>query len=159
MTPAVKAAQQAGIPFRLHEYQHDPHNRDFGLEAAHKLGLSPAQVFKTLMVSLDADPRTLAVAVVPVDSMLDLKAMARACRAKKAHMADPAMAERITGYVVGGISPLGQKRRLPTVIDSSAGEFAQIFVSAGRRGMDIELAAADLCTLLGGSFAPIARDA
>jgi len=158
MTPAVKAAQQAGIPYRLHEYSHDPHNRDFGREAAHKLGLSPAQVFKTLMVSLNADPRALAVAVVPVDSMLDLKAMARACRAKKANMADPAVAERITGYVVGGISPLGQKRRLPAVVDSSAAEFAHIYVSAGRRGLDIEVAAADLCRVLGGVYAAIARD-
>jgi len=159
MTPAVKAAQQAGITYRLHEYEHDPLNRDFGMEAADKLGLDPAQVFKTLMVSLNGDPRALAVAIVPVGKMLDLKAMAKACQAKKAAMADPAVAERVTGYLVGGISPLGQKRTLPTVIERSATEFTHIFVSAGRRGMDIEVAAADLCRVLGGAYAAIARDA
>jgi len=157
MTPAVLTAKKAGIHYRLHEYQHDAGNLNFGLEAAEKLGLAPGRVFKTLLVSLNADPKALAVAVLPVNTQLNLKAMAGACRAKKAVMADPALAERVTGYVVGGISPLGQKRQLPTVIDSSAQEFSSVYVSAGRRGMDIELSATDLCRVVRGSIAAIAR--
>jgi len=157
MTPAVQAAKKAGIEFGLHEYQHDADNSSFGLEAAEKLGVEPARVFKTLLVSLNSEPKALAVAVVPVDAQLDLKAMAKACKAKKAVMAEPAIAERTTGYVVGGISPLGQKRFLPTVIDESAGNSDTVFVSAGRRGMDIEVAPQDLQQLTRASFARIAR--
>lgn len=157
MTPAVQAARKAGIRFRLHEYAHDPANANFGLEAAQKLAIPPARVFKTLLVCLNGDARQLAVAVVPVDAQLDLKAMARACQAKKVAMAEPALAERVTGYIVGGISPLGQKRALTTVVDRSASGFDSVFVSAGRRGMDIELAAEDLCSVCRASLAPLAR--
>ena len=156
MTPATKQLDRANVPYRLHRYEHDPKAESYGHEAADKLGLDPAMVFKTLLAA--SETGELLVAIVPVNGKLNLKNLANAAGVKKAAMADPAAAQRSTGYLLGGISPLGQKRRLPTVLDSSAGEFAQIFVSAGRRGMDIELAAADLCAVLGGSFAPIARD-
>ena len=157
MTPAIECARRAGITYRVHEYAHDPRSGAYGLEAAEKLAVPPQQVFKTLLVALDGDARRLAVGVVPVASQLDLKAMARACNAKKAEMADPAQAERTTGYLVGGISPLGQKRRLPTIIDSSASAFATVYVSAGRRGLEIELAPADLVHLTAGQTGSIAR--
>jgi Cys-tRNA(Pro)/Cys-tRNA(Cys) deacylase len=157
MTPAIKAAQAAEVVFRVHEYRHDPGNRNYGREAAEALGLDPHRVFKTLLVALNGDARRLAVAMVPVDGQLDLKAMAAASAAKKVEMADPAVAERVTGYLVGGISPLGQKRRLPTVLDDTALGFSTVFVSAGRRGLEIELAPADLLRLSGGSSAPIGR--
>lgn len=157
MTPAIKAAQAAGVDFSVHEYRHDPGNRNYGREAAEALGLDPRQVFKTLLVALNGDARRLAVAIVPVDGQLDLKAMAAASGCKKVEMADPAAAERVTGYLVGGISPLGQKRRLPTVLDDTALAFDTVFVSAGRRGLEIELAPADLLRLCGGSTASIGR--
>jgi Cys-tRNA(Pro)/Cys-tRNA(Cys) deacylase len=157
MTPAIKAAQAAGVEFRVHEYRHDPGNRNYGREAAEALGLDPRRVFKTLLVALNGDARRLAVAIVPVDGQLDLKAMAAASGSKKVEMADPAVAERVTGYLIGGISPLGQKRQLPTVLDETALAFATVFVSAGRRGLEVELAPADLLRLSGGSSAPIGR--
>jgi Cys-tRNA(Pro)/Cys-tRNA(Cys) deacylase len=157
MTPAIKAAQAAGVQYRVHEYRHEPGNRNYGREAAEVLGLDPRRVFKTLLVALNGDARRLAVAVVPVDGQLDLKAMAAASAAKKVEMADPAAAERVTGYLVGGISPLGQKRQLPTVLDETALAFPTVFVSAGRRGLEIELAPADLLRLSGGSTAAIGR--
>ncbi len=157
MTPALRAAAAAGIAVTVHEYAHDAAGGNYGMEAAQALGLDPARVFKTLLVALDGDPRRLAVAVVPVAGQLDLKAMARACRAKRAEMADPAQAERVTGYVVGGISPLGQKRRLPTVIDASVQGFASVFVSGGRRGLDIEIAPPDLIRLCDAGLAAIGR--
>lgn len=157
MTPAIKAAQAAGVVVKAHEYRHDPNNSNYGLEAAEALGLDPRRVFKTLLVALNADPRRLAVAVVPVSGQLDLKAMATACQVKKVEMADPALAQRATGYLVGGISPLGQKKRLPTVVDRSVLDFPTVFVSGGRRGLDIEIAPGDLTTLCRATVAAIGR--
>lgn len=139
MTPAINLVQKSGAKFRVHEYPHDPGNAAYGMEAAELLGQNPDQVFKTLLLMLDSNPKKLAVGIVPVSSQLDVKALARAMGAKKAEMADPKMAERMTGYLVGGISPLGQKRLLPTALDESALRFATIFVSGGRRGLEIEL--------------------
>ncbi len=153
-TPATVALVAAGIPFTAHTYAHDPATTNYGLEAAHALGLDPDRVFKTLLA--EADGR-LVVGIVPVTGMLDLKSLAAAVGAKRAHMAEPAVAERKTGYVVGGISPLGQKVALPTVLDETAALWDTIFVSGGRRGFDIELAPGDLLALTGGLLADIAR--
>lgn len=157
MTPAIKAAERAGIAVKVHEYAHDPNNSNFGLEAAQVLGLDPQRVFKTLLVALNGDMRKLAVAVVPVSGQLDLKAMAAACKVKKVAMAEPDAAERATGYIVGGISPLGQKKRLPTVLDSSAQAFSSVYVSGGRRGLDIEIAPRDLVALTAAQVAAVGR--
>lgn len=156
MTPAVLAAKRAGIDFTLHEYQHDPGTASYGLEAAEKLGLDPAQVFKTLVARVDGQ---LTVALVPVARTLDLKALAAAVGGKRAAMAELTVtdAERATGYVAGGISPLGQKKRLPMVVDASALALARMHVSAGRRGLEIELAPADLIRLCAARTASIAR--
>ena len=158
MTPAIKSAEKAKITFTVHEYTHDPSAASYGLEAATALGVEEWRVFKTLLVSLQGGHSDLAVAVVPVCAQLDLKAFAAAAGAKKATMADPKQAERVTGYVVGGISPLGQKKRLPTIMDASAAEFVTMFVSAGRRGLEIELSPQDLQSLCGASLANIKRD-
>ena len=147
-TPAIVAAERAGIVYSVHEYSHDPKASSYGLEAADKLGVDAARVFKTLVADVDG---TLTVAVVPVAAQLDLKALG-----KRAAMADPKLAERTTGYVAGGISPLGQRKRLPTVIDESALAFGTIHVSAGRRGLEIELAPADLLALTSGETRRIA---
>lgn len=157
MTPAVNAARRAGIPFTLHEYRHDPRAESYGLEAAEALGLEVDRVFKTLVAA--AEGKGLWVAVVPVAGLLDLKALAQAAGAKRATMADPKAAERATGYVVGGISPLGQRQRLSMAVDASALQFDTIFVSAGRRGLEIELAPADLVRLCGATIAAIGRQA
>lgn len=157
MTPAIRAAKDAGVAIAVHEYHHDPGNANYGLEAAQALGLDPRRVFKTLLVALNGEARRLAVAVVPVSGQLDLKAMAAACRVKRVEMSHPVQAERATGYVVGGISPLGQKRRLPTVLDASALDFETIFVSGGRRGLDIEIAPRDLIRLCQADTATIGR--
>lgn len=155
-TPALLALAEAGVRYTTHAYQHDERSDiGYGLEAAQVLGLDPEQVFKTLMTSVDG---TLTVAVVPVTGMLDLKALAHAVGGKKAVMADRAAAERATGYVVGGISPLGQRTAHPTVIDETAVLFDTVFVSGGRRGLDVELAPDDLARLTSGIFAPIAKD-
>lgn len=155
MTPAVNTAKQAKAPFRVHEYRHDPNAESYGEEAAIKLNLPLQRVFKTLVVNLDG--KELAVAVVPVAGKLDMKLCAAALGGRKCEMAAQKDAERSTGYVLGGISPLGQKKRLRTLIDASARQFETVFVSAGRRGLEIELAPADLAVLAAGSFADISR--
>jgi len=154
-TPATVALTAAGIAFTPHAYDHDPKNTNFGLEAAEVLGLDPEQVFKTLLADVDG---RLVVAIVPVVGKLDLKALASAVGGKKAEMADPKLAEKRTGYIVGGISPIGQKTRHETVLDETAELYDTVFVSGGRRGFDIELAPADLLAVTGGVIAAIARD-
>lgn len=156
MTPGILAAQRAKVAFTVHEYEHDPAAESYGNEAVEKTGANPDQVFKTLVVSLDG--KDLAVAVVPVSAMLGLKLIARAAGAKKAAMADRQLVQRTTGYVLGGVSPLGQKKRLKTFIDDSARNFATLFVSAGKRGLEIELAPEDLARLTGATFAPLQQD-
>lgn len=156
MTPGIKVAVSAGIAHQIHQYSHDPKAESYGAEAAEKLGLPPQRVFKTLVLALDTGE--LVVAVVPVSGMVGFKALARAAGAKKAAMAEAGAVSRSTGYVLGGVSPLGQKKALRTFIDESAQGFDSIFVSAGRRGLEIELAAADLAALCRGSFAAIAQD-
>lgn len=155
ITPAVRAAERAGITFQLLRYDHDPAAPSYGLEAAEALGVPPASVFKTLVVVTDAG--RLAVALVPVDRSLDLKATADALGARRVAMAPAADAERSTGYVVGGISPLGQRRKLPTLVDASALALSQIHVSAGRRGLEITLAPADLVRLCDATIADLSR--
>ena len=154
-TPATVTLTAAGIHFVEHAYDHDPANRNFGEEAASVLGLDAQQVFKTLMVDVDGQ---LTVAIAPVTGKLDLGALAAAVHGKRAAMADPAVAERKTGYLVGGISPIGQKTALPTVLDETAELFDTVFVSGGRRGFDIELAPSDLIAITGATVAAIARD-
>lgn len=153
-TPATLALARAGVAFTAHAYEHDPRAAAYGLEAAEKLGIDPDRVFKTLLANVDG---ALAVGIVPVAQQLDLKALAQALGGKRAEMADPAVAERKTGYVVGGISPIGQKTALPTVLDESAILCETILVSGGRRGLDLELAPDDLLAVTGGRYAPIAR--
>jgi Cys-tRNA(Pro)/Cys-tRNA(Cys) deacylase len=154
-TAATQALRAAGIPFVPHAYRHDAAATDFGAEAARKLGIEPARVFKTLMVETDAG---LGIGIVSVRDQLDLKALAGELGAKKAAMADRAVAERKSGYVVGGISPVGQRTRLDTVVDDAAREFPTIFVSGGRRGFDIEIAPDDLLAAVGGRIARIRRN-
>jgi Cys-tRNA(Pro)/Cys-tRNA(Cys) deacylase len=153
-TAAIRALEEAGASFVLHPYEHDPRATSYGVEAAQALGIPEARVFKTLVV--DADGR-LVVAIVPVSGLLDLKALARTLGVRKAALADPSAAERATGYVVGGISPLGQKRAHPTVLDASALAHETVLVSAGRRGLDVELASAELVTLTSAQVAVIAQ--
>jgi Cys-tRNA(Pro)/Cys-tRNA(Cys) deacylase len=153
-TPATAALTRAGIRFTALAYEHDPRAAAYGLEAAEKLGIEPERVFKTLLASVDG---SLAVGIVPVAEQLDLKALAAALGGKRAEMADPSLAERKTGYVVGGISPIGQKVALPTVLDETAILHETILVSGGRRGLDLELAPDDLLAVTGGRYAPIAR--
>lgn len=157
-TPATVAAAKAKISYRLHSYEAGAHGGDgrkpYGEAAADALGVPYEQIFKTLLAEVDGE---LTVAVVPVAASLDLKALAAAAGGKRAKLAEPRTAERVTGYVVGGISPLGQRRRLPTIVDSTASGFATIFVSAGRRGLQIELAPADLIGLTAARLAAIAK--
>ena len=149
-TPAIAAAERAGVPFRTHEYAHDRKAESYGLEAAEKLGLDPGRVFKTLVVEVDGK---LGVAVVPVAAQLDLKALG----CKRSALAGRESAERATGYVLGGISPLGQRKRLPVVLDASALAHETVHVSAGRRGLELELDPRDLIRLTSAEVRPIAR--
>ncbi len=153
-TPATLALTAAGIQFTAHAYEHDPANTNFGLEAATALGLDPDRVFKTLLAEIDG---SLVVGIVPVTGKLDLKALASAIGGKRAEMADPTLAERRTGYVVGGISPIGQKHRHPTVIDETAELYDTVYVSGGRRGLDLEIAPGDLIRVTDAIVADIAR--
>lgn len=145
MTPGINSVKQSGIDYTLHQYDHDPAAESYGTEAAEKLGIDGRRVFKTLVA--DTGQKTLVVAVIPVSATLSMKQLARAVGSKKAAMAAPSDVERSTGYVLGGVSPLGQKKRLPTFLDASASDFPTIFISAGRRGLEIELKPADLLTL------------
>ena len=155
-TPAIAVLERQKVPHTLHPYEVAADTPDYGRTVAAALGVPPERVFKTLIVSVDGE---LAVAVVPVAGELDLKAFAAAAGGKRAAVADRAAAERATGYVRGGISPLGQRKRLPTIVDSSATGFDTVYVSAGRRGLQVELAPADLLRLTGASTAEIARPA
>lgn len=156
-TPATLALDTAGVGYRVHSYAHDPGNHRYGAEAAAALGIDPLRMFKTLIVDTGVGRPPLAVAVVPVAGQLDLKAMAAALGVKKVELADPQQAARSSGYIVGGISPIGQKTPLPTVIDETAELWDTVFISGGRRGLDIELSPHDLAKLTGARFADIAR--
>ena len=153
-TPATVALTSAGVPYTIHSYDHDPSHPSYGEEAAEAMGVSPDRVFKTLVADVDG---ALTVAVVPVAGSLDLKALASAVGGKRAAMADPSLAERTTGYVRGGISPLGQRKKLRTVLDASAAAHSTICISAGRRGLEVELSPDDLARLAAAVMAPIGR--
>ncbi len=155
MTPAINLAKKKKVTHTIHQYEHDPRADSYGLEAAEVLGQDPKKVFKTLLFCLNGEPKNLAVAIIPVDQKLNLKLAAKAAKGKKADMADPEIAQKNTGYVVGGISPLGQKKALPTFLHESATEQDTICVSAGKRGLEIELAPKDLLSLTRGQFAPL----
>ncbi|MBX2867184.1 MAG: Cys-tRNA(Pro) deacylase [Acidiferrobacterales bacterium] len=155
MTPAVLAAQKAGLAISLHEYDHDPASDSYGEEAAEKLGVDVGAIFKTLVVQTGS--KKLVVAVIPVRHSLNLKRVASAAGEKKAEMADKTLVQRTTGYVLGGVSPLGQRKALTTVIDSLAKEQAKIYVSGGRRGLDIAISPADLAAATRASFADLIR--
>ncbi len=152
MTPAIASLEAAGVAFTVHEYHHQPGGRDFGREAADALGVHPDRVFKTLLV---ADGEIVAVAIVPVSAQLSLKAAGRALGLKRLAMCEPERARRVTGYVLGGISPFGQRRRLPTVVDETGQLYDEIYVSGGRRGVDVGVAPADLIRLLDATTADI----
>jgi Cys-tRNA(Pro)/Cys-tRNA(Cys) deacylase len=154
-TRATQLLARLGIAHSIHRYDHDPRHPSFGQEASEALGVPAARVFKTLIADVDGQ---LTVAVVPVSGSLDLKALATAAGGKKAAMADPAQAEKASGYVTGGIAPLGLRRPLPVVVDETALAYPTVFCSAGQRGMEIELAPADLVAAAGASIASIARD-
>ena len=159
MTPAIRLLKKHKIKFNIHQYQHDSHQSHYGQEAANKLGVElniiAGQIFKTLVVSMNGDNKTLAVCVLPVDCTLDLKQAAKILACKKIELADPQLAQKRTGYIVGGISPLGQKQKLPTLIDNSAEQYATIMVSGGKRGLEIEISPEDLATELNAKFAKL----
>ncbi len=154
MTPAINALKKAKIAHTVHTYKHDSSATSYGLEAAEKMRLDPQRVFKTLVAMVDNN--TMVVGIVPVSRSLDLKCLAAACGGKRADMADKQKVQRVTGYVLGGVSPIGQRKTLATVIDSSANNFDSIFVSAGKRGLEVELNAGDLATITRATFAAIA---
>ena len=153
MTPAITLLKQKKINYTLHKYQHDQNQLSYGMEAVEKLGLAPGQVFKTLVCQLDN--QELVVALIPVTAMLNLKHLAKATGSKKCSMAQKSLVQKTTGYVLGGVSPLGQKKGLKAFIDQSATQFQTMFVSAGRRGLEIELSPEDLCELTSCSFVPL----
>jgi len=155
MTPALKRCQSAKISFQVHEYVHDASTESYGMEAAEKLSVAVDRVFKTLVVKLNTGE--LVVCVIPVSSMLDLKLLANVANAKKAEMAEQSVVQRSTGYVIGGVSPIGQKRKLRTFLDTSAEPFSTIFISGGRRGLEIELAPMDLINITRGNTAALCR--
>ena len=155
MTPGINTAKRAKIFYRVHEYDHDSSSHSYGAEAAEKMGVAEERIFKTLVISVG--PKDLIVGVVPVASSLHMKRMAKAVGAKKAGMAEPSDVEKSTGYVLGGVSPLGQKRKLVTIIDSSAQKYPTIFVSAGRRGLELEVKPDDLMKLTHATFVDICR--
>ncbi|PID44446.1 MAG: Cys-tRNA(Pro) deacylase [Proteobacteria bacterium] len=156
MTPAIDMLERQKVAYDIHEYTHDASTSSYGLEAAEKLGVESARVFKTLVVSLNGDE--LVVGIVPVCTTLNLKKIARAARAKKARMADKLLVQRVTGYVPGGVSPLGQKKRLRTFVDVSAQAYQSVYVSAGRRGLEIELSPEDLLRITAGSYHSLSAD-
>jgi len=157
MTPAIEALKKANIQFTLHEYSHDPQAASYGEEAANCLDVEAQRVFKTLLVSGNSNDNSkdLAVSIVPVTHQLDLKAVAKAIKVKKTSMADASAAQKATGYILGGISPLGQKKRLPFTIDSSAVDYETIFISGGKRGLEIEIAPEDLIALCNAKISDI----
>lgn len=155
MTPAINLLKKKKIPHTVHQYKHDPKHESYGLEAAEVLGLDPNKVFKTLMFCINGEPRNLAVAIIPVECKLNLKHAAKVMKAKKAEMADANIAQKTSGYVVGGISPLGQKKILPTCIDISAQKQEAVYVSAGKRGLDIEISPQHLLELTDGVLAEL----
>ena len=159
VTPATRVLDEADVAFVLHRFRHDPRSTDYGMEAVRELGVDAAQVFKTLVLStgVGTDIGSLRVAVLPVQFQLDLRLTASAFGLPRIQLADPALAAKLTGYVVGGISPLGQRRLLPTVIDTSAQVHHTVFISAGRRGMDLEVAPSDLLVVLSATWAPVIR--
>jgi Cys-tRNA(Pro)/Cys-tRNA(Cys) deacylase len=155
MTPGINVAKKNKVSHKIHEYSHDETTESYGLEAAEKLGVIEQRIFKTLVVMLD--DKTLAVGIIPVSAMLSMKLIAKAVGAKKANMADKSDVERSSGYVLGGVSPLGQKKALKTIVDASANHYASIYVSAGRRGLEIELSPADLIKLTNGMLTKICQ--
>lgn len=156
MTPAIKSLEKAKAVFTIHEYSHDPNAESYGLEAAEKLGIEASRVFKTLVVMLDA--KDYAVGIIPVSAMLSMKQIAKAAGAKKATMADKQAVERMSGYVLGGVSPFGQKKQLKTFVDASAQNHTSIYVSAGRRGLEVEVAPEVFKTLLRAAFSDLTQE-